>query len=285
VGPDVIAACAGLDVWTSWVTIGSLAGYSRLFGVIPTDWTLAPIVELYWGYALLSWLGAAPGPRSRQFAMWSAGVVFALSLTGQGAAHLARPGVPLNSVLIVFVTNLPVIVLAASAVLMHLRHADRAEAEALARAEAEAERQAAAERAEADESARLAGELARVTAQLSACASALESARRAEAEALARAEAAAAALSARAATKPGRAAAPQADGSDLAAELRALEALRADPGLRGPKKGGELARLIGVSGATARRYRSRYLNADGTLREALAEPAASALESARAHAA
>jgi hypothetical protein len=147
----VIAACAGLDVWTAWVTIGSLSGFSKLLGVFPTDWTLAPIVELYWGYALLSWLGAAPGPRSRRFAMWSAAGVFLLSLTGQGAAHLVRPGVPLNPFLIVFVTNLPVIVLALIAVLMHLRHTDREEATAAARRKAEAKRQAEAERAEADE--------------------------------------------------------------------------------------------------------------------------------------
>ena len=123
-------------------------------------------------------------------------------------------------------------------------------------------------------------ELAAVSAGLSACESALESARRAEAEALARAEA----LSARTA-RPGRAAVARPGGgnsADLAGELRALEALRANPALRGPRMGGKLAGLIGVSGATARRYRAKFLNPDGTLREAIGEPAASALQGAQA---
>jgi hypothetical protein len=129
----IIAACALLEVWVSWVTIGSLSGFPELLGKIPTDWTLTVTVEAYWGYALYSWLAAAPGPRSRGFAKWSAGVMFAFSLTGQAAAHLVKPGTPVPAYVVVFVSSLPVIVLALIAVLIHLRQEDGKEAMAAAR--------------------------------------------------------------------------------------------------------------------------------------------------------
>src|SRR6478752_5182579 len=63
----VIAGCALLEVWASWVTIGSLSGFPKIGGKhgMPTDWILAVTTEAYWGYALYAWLAAAPGPRSR----------------------------------------------------------------------------------------------------------------------------------------------------------------------------------------------------------------------------
>jgi hypothetical protein len=83
--------------------------------------------------------------------MWSAALVFTLSLAGQGSAHLVAPGKNPPAGLVVFVTALPVIVLALIAILIHLRQLDREEAGAAERARAEAAAQAAIERAEADE--------------------------------------------------------------------------------------------------------------------------------------
>lgn len=183
----IIAACALLEVWASWVTIGSMSGFPELFKTIPTDWTLAVTTEAYWGYALYSWLAAAPGPRSRRFAMWSASAVFLLSLTGQGSAHLVKPGTPPPTPLIVFVTALPVIVLALIAVLVHLRQADREETEKAAQAKAEAERMAAIERAENDDRTALRAQIAEMTeaheAELCGLREALEAERCARSEA------------------------------------------------------------------------------------------------------
>jgi len=144
----IVAAFALYDVWGSWTEIGNKSGFAH-----GTGWTLTVIVEVYWGYALYAWLAAAPGPRSRRFAMWSAAVVFALSLAGQGASHLTAHRTPPPAV-VVFVSVLPVIVLALLAILVHLRHLDRAEAAETGRqdtltAELEAER-AARETAEAE---------------------------------------------------------------------------------------------------------------------------------------
>ena len=71
------------DMWGAWTKLGNKSGFAH-----GTGWTLTVIVEAYWGYALFAWL-AAPGRRSRRFAMWSAFGVFVLSLIGQGASHLA----------------------------------------------------------------------------------------------------------------------------------------------------------------------------------------------------
>jgi len=140
----VIAAFALYDVWGGWTHIGNESGFPH-----GTGWTLTVIVEVYWGYALYAWLAAAPGPRSRKFAMWSAGGVFILSLAGQAAAHLAAHKMPPVGV-VVFVSALPVIVLALIAILVHLRHIDRAE---MAEGETESAGQAelAAVRAELSE--------------------------------------------------------------------------------------------------------------------------------------
>jgi hypothetical protein len=152
----IIAACALVEVWASWVLIGGMSGFPKIGGThgLPTDWTLAVTSEAYWGYALYSWLAGAPGPRSRRFAMWSFGAVFVLSLVGQGASHLVPPGAKPSPVLVVFVTSLPVLVLALIAILVHLRQLDREESAKLIKEDSlktalEAER-AARKSAEAD---------------------------------------------------------------------------------------------------------------------------------------
>ena len=141
----IVAAFALYDVWGAWTNLGNKSGFPH-----GTGWTLTVIVEAYWGYALFAWLAAAPGRRSRRFAMLSAAGVFVLSVIGQGASHLAAHSQPPPAV-VVFVATLPVTVLALLAVLVHLRHVDRAEAEQVAEAAVQAAEQAAMERAEADE--------------------------------------------------------------------------------------------------------------------------------------
>jgi hypothetical protein len=161
----IIAACALLDVWGSWVGIGAISGFPVLrlgsHGV-STDWVLAVVMEAYWAYALYAWLAASPGPRSRAFAMWTCAVIFGLSLVGQVAYHemTVPPDTSLGRRVVVgFTTILPVTVLAFIAVLIHLRHADRAEAAATAWRAAEAKRIAGEEAAAADERTALRAEL------------------------------------------------------------------------------------------------------------------------------
>ena len=119
----VIAACCLIKVWPSWVGIGAEAGFPKI-ARMTTDWTLAVVIEAYWAYAVYAWL-AAVGRRSRRFAMWSAAGVFILSVVGQSAAPVMAA-----TAVKVFANALPVIVLALIAVLVHLRHLDRAEWEA-----------------------------------------------------------------------------------------------------------------------------------------------------------
>lgn len=145
----VIAACALIKVSPSWVGIAAAAGFPR-FGRMPTDWTLAVIMEAYWAYALYAWLACASGVRSRRFAMWSAAGVFTLSLAGQSAARLV--GV---KVMTAFANGMPVIVLALIALLIHLRQLDRADAADAAERERAASASAQREAAEASELAAL----------------------------------------------------------------------------------------------------------------------------------
>lgn len=148
----IIAACALLEVWASWLGIGSVSGFPEI-GHVTTGWILPVTTEAYWAYALWTWLAGAPGPRSRKFAMWTAGIVFALSLLGQESGHLlaaSHKAVP-PAYVVAFVTALPLISLALVAVLVHLRQADREELAASARAAGKAAREAAEIRAEADE--------------------------------------------------------------------------------------------------------------------------------------
>lgn len=236
----LVAACALAEVWGSWVSIGATTGFPKL-GPVPTDWTLAVVVEAYWGYALYAWLGTSAGPRSRRFAMWSAGAVFVLSLVGQAASHLtAGSHQPPPPPVVVFVTALPVIVLALIAVLVDLRRLDRAEAaevaqESALRAELDAER-----------AARIAAE-----AEPQALRAELETARTEAAEATAKAETLTRKLATTSGRKSTRNSRPKkaADSpgtgvpKDVDARAEALAILSAEPGISGAK----LGKRVGMS--------------------------------------
>src|ERR1700676_5276243 len=87
----LIAVPAAVEVWASWVGLGSLCGFPVLHiggRALGTGWTLAVGMEAYAACALFCWLSAAPGPSSRLFAQWSALAAFGLSLLGQVAYHL-----------------------------------------------------------------------------------------------------------------------------------------------------------------------------------------------------
>lgn len=172
-----IAFPAAVEVWASWVGVGSRSGFPVIrlpFGVpaFSTGFSLAVGMEAYWGYALYVWLVAGPGPKSRKFAMQSAIGAFLLSLLGQIAYHLmlAEHVAATPVIVVVFVAALPVTLLALVAFLIHLMHADRGDAgdaEVHARAEAERTQRDAAE----------ASELAMVRAELETARGALEPAR------------------------------------------------------------------------------------------------------------
>jgi hypothetical protein len=117
----VIAAFALFDVWGAWAQVGDKSGFA--VGHTGTGWTLTVIVEAAAGYFLFAWFDA-PGLRSRRCAMWSAIATLTLSLVGQGASILAATAKP-PLWLSVFVKDLPVVVLALIAVLIHLRRLDR----------------------------------------------------------------------------------------------------------------------------------------------------------------
>jgi hypothetical protein len=257
----IVAACALLEVWASWVTIGAMSGFPKI-GHLPTDWTLAVTTELYWGYALYAWLATAPGPRSRRFAMWSAAAVFTLSLTGQGAAHLVAPGTKPSPVLVVFVTALPVIVLALIAVLVHLRQVDREEVAEVAEESAlRAELRSAHAAREAAEAERQAAEAA------------LGDAQREAAEATAKAEALTRKLAASAGAKRGRnagrrnpATAGRRKGAedpatrvpkDVNARAEALGILDTEPGISGAKLGDR----VGMSERWGQLFKSEMVRA------------------------
>ena len=76
--------------------------------------------------------------------MWTAGVMFALSLLGQESGHLlaASHEIAPPVFVVALVTALPLISLALVAVLVHLRQADRDASAALTRAAGEAEKRA-----------------------------------------------------------------------------------------------------------------------------------------------
>jgi hypothetical protein len=156
---SLIVACGLLEVWASWLMIGSVSGFPKL-GPMTTGWILPVTTEAYWTVALFAWLADPSGPRSRRFAMSTAVVVFALSLTGQELSHLlaAAHGRPPAAV-VMFVTALPLVAVGLGAILIHLRQLDREEAHEAAEAGARAALLAAAERAEADERTRLRAEL------------------------------------------------------------------------------------------------------------------------------
>ena len=296
----VIAACALIETFPSWVGIGAVSGFPK-FGSMPTDWTLAVTQEAYWGYALYGGIVAPAGPRSRAFALWSAAGVFVLSLMGQASYHLMaamhRTAPP--QWVVVFVAALPVIVLALAVILIHLRHADRAnaaEAERVrleaeqrdTRAQAEAARLAQEEAAAADERTALRAQLAEALGAVEPLREQLEAEREESAvklrdtqealeEALRRAEALTQKLAGLSAQKKrAKAAGTRAQGgeSDPTNELRAVMELRASPKLMQPRMSGELARALGLSPATGRRLHVKLV-ADGALTQyaqSLTEP-------------
>ena len=167
----VIAVFALYDIWGAWAQVGDKSGFAH-----GTGWTLTVIVEVYGVCALCAWLSPA-GPRSRQFAMWSALVMFVLSLIGQASSRLtARSQVPPAAV-VVFVSALPAIVLALIAVLVHLRHLDRTETAAAEQAARAAEQARAEAAAAADERTALRAELEAARAALEPLQADLETAR------------------------------------------------------------------------------------------------------------
>jgi hypothetical protein len=246
----LVAACALAPVWGSWVGIGAVSGFPKL-GRLSTDWTLAVVVEAYWGYALYAWLAAAAGPRSRAFAMWSAAGVFLLSLAGQASYHLTAVsrGTAPPPVVVVFVSALPVTILALIAVLIHLRHIDRAEAaEAEREAAAEAERVAAGAAA-ADERTALRAELEAQQEALAAAQADRDAAQREAAETTAKAEVLARKLAAAAAKgtrkpqpKKGTPAPATKVPRDVDVQAEALSILAADPDISGADLGERVGR-------------------------------------------
>lgn len=161
-----IALPAAVEVWASWVGVGSRSGFPVIrlpFGLLTfsTGFSLAVGMEAYWGYALFVWLAAAPGPRSRKFAMASAVGAFALSLLGQIAYHLmlAEHVTATPVLVVIFVAALPVTLLGLVAFLIHLMHADRRTAEESEREAVLAAERIAAEAVAADERTALRAEL------------------------------------------------------------------------------------------------------------------------------
>jgi len=233
----VIAGFALYDIWGAWAEVGDKSGFAH-----GTGWTLTVIVEVFGVCALCAWLAPA-GPRSRRFAMWSAVIVFVLSLAGQASSHLtARTQIPPAAV-VVFVSVLPVIVLALIAVLVHLRHLDRAAAA-----------EAVAVTAAAQELTALRADLLAQREALSAAQSERDAAQRDAAEAAAEAAVTerrlAAALAASAAAKRARktpqkqtAKAPSTKvPRDVDVQAQALAIIAAEPGIMGKDLGPRVGR-------------------------------------------
>ncbi len=205
-----IALPAAVEVWASWVGVGSRSGFP-VMRVPLTGWSfstgfsLAVGMEAYWGYALFVWLAAAPGPRSRKFAMGSAIGAFTLSLLGQVAYHvmLAEHVAVTPILVVIFVAALPVTLLALVALLIHLMHTDRRDAELAAELAAKETAEAEREAAEMSELAALRAELNEAREASRAVQADLATARAEAAEATARAEALARKLAA--IPKPGAA--------------------------------------------------------------------------------
>jgi hypothetical protein len=247
----VIAAAVLAEVWASWVGIGAMSGFPRI-DRIPTDWVLAVAVEAYWGYALYAWLAAAPGPRSRAMAMWSCAVVFVLSLISQVSYHelTAPAGATTGRRFVIgFASALPVIILALIAVLVHLRHLDRAEAAQAEEVARKAEQRAVSEAAAGDERTSLRAELGAARAAVEPLMADLETARSELARVTAKAEAATAKLEAqrkrnspakrREISPRNRSRISRATGvpDDVDARAEALSILAAEPEIKGADLG------------------------------------------------
>lgn len=232
----VIAAFALFDVWGAWAQVGDKSGFA--VGHTGTGWTLTVIVEAAAGYFLFAWF-SAPGRRSRRFAMCSAFATLALSFVGQGASSIAAAA-QLPAWLAVFVKDLPVVVLALIAVLIHMRRLDREDAGAAVREDVkDAEIGALRERLEA-----LAGETVPLREALATAQREVEAgaAKRAILERKLAAQ-----------TPPQRARPPRAKGAaaratqaqeeDVDARTKALAVLAAEPDI----SGAELGPRVGMS--------------------------------------
>lgn len=264
----IIAVFALVDVVESWTQVGDKSGYAH-----GTSWTLTVIVEAFAAYSLWAWF-TAPGKRSRRFAMCSALGVLALSLVGQGASVLAVNAVP-PLWLRVFVKDLPVIVLALIAIMVELRRQDRArkakaeeaaaKADALAQANAQlaslraqiAAHQEQLDAAEIAHRAELDSAATAHRAELETAATAQQQAEQAAQEALTRADQLAAKVARMSDSRKRTRKQETAPEDDLSTEFRAVDELRKDASLRGPRMGAELARRLGVSEAHGRRLHSR----------------------------
>ena len=251
-----IAFPAAVEVWASWVGVGSRSGFPVIrlpFGLpaFSTGFSLAVGMEAYWGYALYVWLAAGAGPRSRKFAMQSAIGAFMLSLLGQVAHHLmlAEHVAATPVIVVVFVAALPVTLLALVAFLIHLMHADRSDAEETAEHERAAAADAQREAVETSELDALRAELAGAQEALATAQADRADAQRSAQEATAKAEvmerkvAAARARSARTEKGANAPRGQRADTrateipNDVDAQAEALSILAAEPGISGAKLG------------------------------------------------
>lgn len=239
----VIAGFALYDVWESWTQVGNKSGFAH-----GTGWTLTVIVEVYAAYALFGWFGA-PGVRSRRFAMWSAFGVLVLSLIGQGSSVLAAAAMP-PLWLAVFVKDLPVVVLALIAVLIHLRRLDRAESAAAEEVRVRAAQEAREAATAADERTVLRGELEAARAALEPLRAELETARNELGRVTAKAEAAEAKLAAASQRKKASVSRAKKDSGsprtgvprDVDARAEALAVLASEPGISGAALGERVGR-------------------------------------------
>ena len=126
----LLAAPAGVAIWTGWVGLGELTGFGTVHP-LPGIWddleldtaiTLPIGVEAYAGYALRAWLTPGTPERARRFAKRSAIGALILGALGQvayhlmAAAHVTAAPWPITTV----VACLPVAVLGMGAALAHL---------------------------------------------------------------------------------------------------------------------------------------------------------------------
>jgi hypothetical protein len=292
----LIGACCLLEVSPAWAKVAADCAFLPA-GPVPTDWTLPVVIEAYWGAALYGWLHDPAGQRSRRFAAASAVVIFLLSLSGQVAVHLflAAHGAVPPPALTAFAAALPVLVLGSGAVLVHMRRADRARAEATVAAEDLARLEARADAEAADERTALRAGLDTLAAEVGPLRDALATAQQEAAQANAKAESLAAKLAVRKpngtrakAPNAGRAKAPNAvpngkahaapngtpnavpNGApetevpaDFDARAEALEAWLANPQITGK----DLGALVGLGERWGQLRKTEFVNASaGTAR-------------------
>lgn len=135
----VLAMPAAVAVWSGWVGLGGLTAFGVIHplpgildhATLNTAITLPIGVEAYAAYALRVWLGHGDGPRSTAFARMSALGSLTLGMLGQVAYHLMVAAHVTSAPwwITTLVACLPVAVLGMGAALVHLRRADRLDAE------------------------------------------------------------------------------------------------------------------------------------------------------------